>query len=311
MFHVPFPYDQGYGDAFERRIDSIIDYCNQIIILCSELHDRTVDFVLRYNNPKIQHFICGSIDGCEYQKWMDWIITTVVIYKNNTVLLDQLQPYSPKPKTFDILLGRPRFHRDILYAHINESTYKDNVIMTYMQNLLPIHQQETDGWIWEEPGVVVPDHSFRWTVTPVKYYDRTVSLSQVIPLSIYNQTAYTIVAETNFASHYAFHTEKIVKPILGRRLFIVFGGRHYLKSLHNLGFKTFNNIIDEDYDNEINYVKRGAMICKQIDYLMLQDQQTILDQIKPIAEHNYQVMMSTDWQGQFHAKLKTVLTETK
>jgi hypothetical protein len=98
-------------------------------------------------------------------------------------------------------------------------------------------------WFWEDEGLEVIDTDLKWTVSQVIYYGYKISLSQVVPIKAYNQTAYSVVAETNFADDFVFHTEKIVKPILARRLFIVFGGHQYLKNLRQLGFKTFNNII--------------------------------------------------------------------
>ena len=90
-------------------------------------------------------------------------------------------------------------------------------------------------------------------------------------------------------------------------MFIVFGGHRYLKNLHQLGFKTFNNIIDESYDDEPDYERRGEKICQQISYLLQQDQKQILNAIKPIVEHNYQVLMETDWYGDFSKELRAVL----
>jgi hypothetical protein len=90
-------------------------------------------------------------------------------------------------------------------------------------------------------------------------------------------------------------------------LFIVFGGYQYLKNLHQLGFKTFSDIIDESYDDEPDYKLRGAKICQQISYLLQQDQQQILTAIKPIVEHNYRVLMETDWYGDFAKELQAVL----
>jgi hypothetical protein len=162
-------------------------------------------------------------------------------------------------------------------------------------------------WFWEDEGLEVIDTDLKWTVSQVMYYGYKISLSQVVPIKAYNQTAYSVVAETNFADDFIFHTEKIVKPILARRLFIVFGGYQYLKNLHQLGFKTFSDIIDESYDDEPDYKLRGAKICQQISYLLQQDQQQILTAIKPIVEHNYRVLMETDWYGDFAKELQAVL----
>jgi hypothetical protein len=163
------------------------------------------------------------------------------------------------------------------------------------------------GWIWEDQGLEVIDTDFKWTVGQVRYYGQQMFLSQVAPIKIYNQTAFSLVTETNFSNNFVFHTEKIVKPIIARRLFIAFAGQHYLRNLHRLGFKTFSDIIDERYDNEPDYRLRGQMICEQISHLIKQDQQQILDAVKPIVDHNYAVMMNTDWYGDFSKEFRAVL----
>ena len=145
----------------------------------------------------------------------------------------------------------------------------------------------------------------------VKYQDDIVNISKIIPTKIYNQTAYSIVTETNAENDFTFYTEKIVKPILAKRLFIVIAGYNYLKNLRSLGFKTFDGIIDESYDSIEDNITRYNAACREIQKLSLLPQQEVLDKIKPIVEHNKEVMLETDWLGQFHANLKTVLTETK
>jgi hypothetical protein len=215
-------------------------------------------------------------------------------------LLDQLDPYSVKPKYFDILLGWPKLHRDVIFNFINNTNLQDQVIMTYFQDRSkPVSQQG----IWDidfSPGIM-------YTVTQINVQNRYASISQIIPLSIYNQTAYTVVAETNYSNHYSFYTEKIVKPILAERLFIVFSGQHYLRNLRSLGFKTFDGIIDETYDIIADFDQRGQMITEQMIYLFSQDQQIILDKIKPIVEYNYKLMIETDWYGDFFKELQAVL----
>jgi hypothetical protein len=136
-----------------------------------------------------------------------------------------------------------------------------------------------------------------------------MSLSQVIPFSIYNQTAYTVVAETNYDNHYSFYTEKIVKPILAERLFVAFSGQHYLRNLRSLGFKTFDRIIDETYDSVEDCDLRFKLACEQIQYLINQPQEEILDKIRPITEHNKQIMLATDWYGDFSKELRAVLLD--
>jgi hypothetical protein len=182
--------------------------------------------------------------------------------------------------------------------------------MTYLKgnDNIPIQSQDQSGWLWE-PGIIQLKDEFYWTVTSIRYQGRSMSLSQVVPISIYNQTAYSVVAETNYDNHYSFCTEKIVKPILAERLFIVFSGQHYLRNLRSLGFKTFDGIIDESYDSIEDNNLRFKSACEQITYLINQPQDKILEQIRPITEHNKQVMLETDWYEDFSREMRAVLLD--
>ena len=269
MFHIPYPYEGGEGEKFERRVDAVLDCSERIIILTSELHDITVDFVKRYQHEKIEYMICGSFRDLPYHVWMDWFITTTYFYKYNQVKpLDRLHPYSPKPKYFDCLLGMPKPHRNILCNYIVENQFTDRILLTYLGYPRRIIEGEnTDGWFWEADGLEVIDKDLKWTVSQVMYYGQQMSLSQVVPIDVYNQTAYSIVAETNFQNHYSFYTEKLIKPVLGRRLFLAFGSQYYLKNLRSLGFKTFDGIIDESYDRATTPTKRIQAIVNSLQML--------------------------------------------
>jgi len=304
FLHVPFPYD----DSFEVMVTMAIELTDRVIILCSELHNTTTEFIKKINHEKIYYFINGFINETPARLWMDWFITTTHVYRNSSILA-QLNPYQVKEKYFDILLGQRRAHRDFIYTNTNHlSSYN---IMTYLSDrTIPLQQQSTDSWVWESCGVTLPMTDIHHSVTTIDYYGTKVRLSQVIPITIYNQTAYSVVAETNFDNHYSFFTEKIVKPILARRLFIVFSGQYYLKNLRKFGFMTFDGIIDEGYDEVENPVERFGLVIEQMEYLISQPQNKILQLITPIVEHNQQLMLTTDWDTLFLDELSLQLCQT-
>ena len=308
IFHLPYPLSQ--DNDFRNRLSEAVKKCQHISVLVSELHNETVKFIREHQHPKISYFTCGFVKNLETKKWMDWLHRSSVFYKNNPQILDQLDPYSVKSKTFDILLGRSKPHRSIVYNHIKENDLDDRVIMTYLkgQDDIPLQKQNQSGWLWE-PGIVQLSNEFQWTVTSIRYQNTAMSLSQVVPISIYNQTAYSVVAETNYDNHYSFFTEKIVKPILAERLFLVFSGQHYLHNLQNLGFRTFDGIIDETYDTIADHEQRFKLVLEQIHYLLDQPQEEILSKIKTITEHNKRIMLETDWYGDFARELRAVLLE--
>jgi len=309
-FHIPFPY-LNVKQEFEQRIDTALAVSDVVVVLVSELHNETVDFILRYANKNIHFFTCGFVDSIKTDQWMDWFITSSYFYKNNPVL-EQLTPYTPKEKLFDILLGQKKPHRDLIHNHIVSKQLQDRVVMSYLNHVDRIVEgANTPGWIWPEGELEILHKDLQWTVSQVVYQGQQMSLSQVVPINIYNQTAYSIIAETNFANHYSFYTEKTVKPILGRRLFLAFSGQYFLRNLRSLGFKTFDGIIDESYDTVADMHQRGQMIVEQMDYLFTQDQSKILKLVKPIAEHNYQQLIKTDWNN-FHVNnFKNLLMHAK
>lgn len=77
----------------------------------------------------------------------------------------------------------------------------------------------------------------------------------------YMHTWFSLVTETVFDYPYSFRTEKIYKPILMGHPFVVAGNQGYLRDLKNLGFQTFDTIIDETYDDIADPLKRIERVC--------------------------------------------------
>ena len=294
-FQMPYPVDP----AFENTVTDLLPFCDNVLILMSELHDNTVAFIQRNDSKQISYFICGDLDWqpnhSPVHKFYDWFSTTVHFYKYEQprLLTDQLTPYVTKPKMFDALLGRKKYHRDFVYDRID----KDNNCVTYLNDHVCDFGNE-DKWRWESDGLEV-NRPVEWTVDRVNYYGYNLSLSQIVPIEVYNETAYSLITETSYSNHYTFYTEKTVKPILGRRLFVAFSGKHSLRNLRSIGFKTFSDVIDESYDQVESLDQRFTMALEQVKYLSTQNQAAVLEKIRPICEHNFAHMMGTDWYRQY------------
>lgn len=299
VFHIPFPYNTD----FELDVDQALRHCDCIVILVSELHRTTVDFMRRYRSDKIKYFTCGFVNGVSSDLWMDWFINTQSFYQQHDTLT-QLTPFDIKEKIFDILLGAARLHRDFIYNNVVTAGIDKLSILTYYK-FTNVELSKNINFILEPETKLI--NPITHSIGKVRYHNSEMSISTIVPISIYNQTAYSIVAETNFANDYSFYTEKIVKPILAERLFIVFSGQHYLRNLRSLGFKTFDGIIDETYDTIEDSTTRFEQAYKQMEYLITLPQADVLAQIREIVEHNKRIMFETDWQHQFHTKLNAVL----
>jgi hypothetical protein len=297
-FHVYFQ-----GSEWIDRLHQIYDHCDKIFVFCTELHEHTVAALKTLDLPKIVLYISGHINDYQFQHatvkpYMDWFVTTgyFYLYTRPDFLNEKLQPFQIKAKSFDILLGNTRTHRNFVHDYVSQrKSLEQNVLMTYVkngdQNLLT-----NEEFIFDQTGIeFINNDVINHSVGYVRYYGTPMSISQIVPINIYQKTAYSLVAETNALNSFNFYTEKIVKPILARRLFVVVSGQHYLKNLRRLGFKTFDRIIDESYDNAEDNETRWRMAMEQVEWLTQQDQQTILDRIRPIAEFNLEVIKSRAW----------------
>lgn len=294
IFHTPH---LTRGNKIFEQIPDLLQYSKKIFVFTSEVLGDQSKFIKEFQNPKIVHFTCGFVTGVETYKWMDWLITTSAIYKEKPEILDSLTPYKPKSKFFDALLGQRKEHREYVYDFFSYNNLQDKVVMTYMQRGVPLLEQSQTGYIWDIEDFSLPEQNIYYTIESVVWKNYPLFLSQVVPVKIYNQTAYSIVTETSTDNISNFYTEKIVKPILAERLFLCLSSQYYLKNLRNLGFKTFHGIIDETYDNIADSKLRYCMIFDQIRYLLDTPQEEILEKIKPITEHNKKVLLETDWFG--------------
>ncbi len=100
-----------------------------------------------------------------------------------------------------------------------------------------------------------------------------------------------LVTETVFNYPYPFISEKIIRPIVLGRPFILFGAPGTIKWLHDLGFRTFDNYWDESYDAVQDPNQRFAQLCKLIETindLKIDSCQEILKSMQDILIHNQQ-----------------------
>ena len=231
-----------------------------------------------------------------YHFWFDWL-QDIESYLS---CFKKINKVKTKSYYFDALLGTPRTHKDIVMEHIKSSKHRENFLISYNGN--PTINPDC---IWL-PGSEYEDNQMM-----VVYNNNQVTYSAcVIPYKIYNQCWYSLVAE-NSEEQPNFYTEKTGKPLLSKRLFVMFAGQHHLKHLREFGFKTFDGIIDESYDDIENLETRYQQAWKQVEFLLEQDPIEIYKLAEPILEHNRNHFITTDWQKEMHEKIQNISRSSK
>lgn len=104
----------------------------------------------------------------------------------------------------------------------------------------------------------------------------------------YNDTACSIVSETNDNDFEVFMTEKIWKPIIAKQIFVVHGNYLYLQKLKEIGFKTYNNYFEEAYDLDRDPDVRINSIVDVCDKLRDAPWQDIYLQSQALRQHNFE-----------------------
>ena len=119
----------------------------------------------------------------------------------------------------------------------------------------------------------------------------------------YNDTACSIVSETNDNDYEVFMTEKIWKSILAQHVFVVHGNHLYLQRLREMGFTTFNNYFEEAYDLDRDPDVRINTIVDVCDHLRDAPWQDIYLQTKALRQHNFDTFFNKE-------KLSTEINNT-
>ena len=136
---------------------------------------------------------------------------------------------------------------------------------------LPVQLEEQDGYTLSETTQV-----------------HTNQLAQ-----FYIDCLIDVVAETFVQGRSFYPTEKTTRPMLLKKPFIHMGPKCFLIHLRQMGFRTFHDFWEEDYDG-YRPDQRYAMILQLIDSLAKKSPQELLDmynKMQPILDHNYNLLL--------------------
>ena len=285
-----------------ERADGVVLMLTEIDIMIDHLDDLTRWPRLRIMAPAQHNFDAHHRPMMLWQHWiqdlrLSWQAANIRSY------LDQVRDIQSRDYVFDVLLGGERPYRSLLYDLIESDADLDRrVIMTYYgrpgrrPKFMP--EPGMQNILWPDPmhtGFKVP-----WGSVEMR-------AACVPPLSIYQQTWFTVLAETSAHGFLNFYTEKVAKPLLAGRLFLALGGQHYLRGLRDCGFETFGDVVDESYDLEADDTARVTMVFREMQRLSRCDPRQLWQKVRPILQHNQHLA----WHGDFIAQaIRPVLQQT-
>ena len=203
---------------------------------------------------------------------------------------------------FGIFIGRSNWMRLGLASYI-WNHYRDQSLITFhydstkdfhianfgLEDFLTRHYEDRElvfKFIEPLPLTLGDDLSY-----PITIFSENSSWNL---LNVYKNFFCEIVCETFFTGETFFMTEKIFRPIIAKRPFLIQGPKNFLKNLRSLGFKTFSNWWDEGYDEDPADA-RYQTFKYNIDHIANQSTSALntwYNEMQPILEHNYQVLQT-------------------
>ena len=222
--------------------------------------------------------------------------------------IDKIFDKTIKPYKFLFLNGRMRPHRKWMLQSLRDAGLLEQGLYTnlhsrnapvrnlsYMQNgrdllneIEPIHylpeQYEVNSYQIQisKPcdNIDVKHHLFNneWGeayIKPEPYID----------------TYFSIVSETVFFGTDSFRTEKIWKPIIMGHPWICIANEGFYTDLRNMGFQTFENIIDENFDQIADPQLRIERIGVIIKDICTGNMSEFLAECKSVCKYNQQHML--------------------
>ncbi len=107
-----------------------------------------------------------------------------------------------------------------------------------------------------------------------------------VPMGPATESFLHIVTESDYLPWSDRFTEKLLKPVVAGRPFLVFGPPRILQVFRSLGFRTFADVFDESYDQTEEPEARLVAIMRTLEDLLQRDYRAVLEQCAAVCVHN-------------------------
>jgi hypothetical protein len=300
---VCFSYETGLG--FDN-----LNFSDALKTVIKNFHEtidaKNIIFVVGgiYNEKVIPNFAKKMICPTPYLHWM-----------NQVLIANPVVDYTGcdnRKYLFESLFGGKRPERIRMFNFLKDNKLLERSLVSIKDNNVArssdLQDYETSE-LWDLERDEIKEFKKEWTSDKHTAFEIEVdfvgkvnekvkiSMTSVISPKIYQNSWFSIVCETLYDcydNNVHFITEKTGKCLFAKRIFVCLAPPKHLEKVRELGFKTFDGIIDESYDLEYDPNKRFNMVCKQILWISIQNPIELYEKAKPILEHNFKIMTETD-----------------
>ena len=255
----------------------------------------------------------GEMDSRYPYMLHDHFLEKILDYDENVSAMqrsEEIYTHADKPYNFLFLNGRSRPHRKYIWERLNCRGLLDRSLWTMLDSR-PIHRG------WHHPfNLRENDVDIMATTTPLQRLPREYEVEQfrdsmigagpaertfikpelfkglwgeiyLVP-EVYRDTYFSLVTETVFDYPYSFRTEKIAKELVMGHPWICATSNGFYRDIRNLGFKTFEHLIDESFDSIDNHQDRMDRIIDIVGDLCNNSLSSFLAAAQEVCKYNQQ-----------------------
>ena len=220
------------------------------------------------------HYINGNLTSntISKQNTMPYNMYGVTVFEtwNDPFKFNDIVDFKPAENQYLYLNYNriPRLHRIYLLAELLEAGLFNEGLnsfdITKRKTLLQDNNFKYAINMYDKELLQTAQYIFN-TKTQIIDIDTTNNLASNINIHMHESTFVDIVTETIVDPNSLFISEKLWKPIMIGKPFIVLGSNGMLSKLKEMGYKTYDKWFDETYDNTNTLNEKIKIIIKNIN----------------------------------------------
>jgi len=308
-----FDFEQDYFASMSKQVLTLLRNHQMRVLFYYHEGDNPVHEKTRLDQLCLQHqlpvdcyrFVSGNT-ACETLSNFVYFPDHELFYwRNGVVWNDRPQPgchvhTRPRSRQFTLLSRIHKWWRSTIVSYFHREHLLNNSYWSYGNQCIGDQYTDNPIQIHQFPGLdaymdeflscgpytcdtLTPDeHNSHWTLVKEHFEDSYCHL----------------VLETFFdadGSGGAFLTEKTFKPIRHGQPFVIFGTAHSLATLRKLGYRTYDQYIDNSYDTVTDNTERFIKLIDTVHNLSNQDLHTWFEQLADDARHNQELFVASKY----------------
>ena len=237
---------------------------------------------------------------CDRRGMLDWYyfyhgFAALDWFRDAQYIEQDLEPIYPF-LDLNHLITHERSYRIMLTAHLAQQGVLDQGCVSFHGNEAQCRAEIDDpntrltdaaknlirGWLQTAPRLPIQIGPGRIDATSSAHFGHH-------DMALWQRSVLHVVNETVFYPQKLHLTEKIFKPIVAARPFVLAAAPGNLEYLRSYGFQTFGSWIDESYDQETDPDTRLTRLAQEIARLTrlgMPGLRAMLADMAPVLEHN-------------------------